>query len=568
MTRSLSPMCHPWVGDGDALVMIQDPMRAPYLALHGCAAHIDLWAGVGRIQAIGAFALSFAFPFVLVAYAMSAPVILWFRQDLRLTDNPALQRALQTGRPLLPVYIDDASAPWRPGGASRWWLHFSLAALDADLRRRGSRLLMLRGSAFELIPRLASALGAAEILWNRCYDPFSVRRDQAIKQALTGSDGGRRAVSLNAGLLHEPWEILTPAETPYKVFTPYWRAVLAVPPPPPPLSGPPERLPPSPALPQALGLNEANLDDLRLLPRKPDWATGLRQCWPPSGAIGERAAMDRLDAFLAEAAANYGRDRDRPDMNGISTLSPHLHHGEISPRQIWQMAGKAKAANPAASGGIDAFLRQIGWREFCHATLYYAPHLPERPLNPRFEAMPWRDDPSDLAAWRSGMTGYPIVDAGMRQLWQTGFMHNRVRMIVGSFLVKHLLLPWQTGQAWFWDTLVDADLANNAAGWQWIAGCGLDAAPYFRIFNPMIQAQKFDPDGQYVRRWLPELGGLPIPFLHAPWTASPLALADAGVRLGSTYPRPMIDHEQGRARALAALAVIKGDVGSVMSPAP
>lgn len=480
--------------------------------------------------------------------ADTAPIIVWFRQDLRLSDNPALTHALASGRPVLPVYVLDDVTPgvWKAGGATRWWLHHSLSALAADLAARGCPLLLRRGPGDVVIADLATEVGAVGIVWNRCYEPFAIDRDSRLKAALKGRI---KVESFKAALLNEPWEVLTGSGTAYKVFTPYWKAALAVTDPASPLPAPAslsrmDTYPPGDAL-----------SDWHLLPTKPDWAGGFRAAWK----VGEAAAMARLDLFLNSAVSGYAAGRDVPGTDGTSRLSPHLHFGEISPRQVWHAAKIRAAAGPATlSAQIDSFLREIGWREFCHSLLYHFPFLAERPLNTAFEAFPWATDDKALTAWQTGRTGYPIVDAGMRQLWATGWMHNRVRMIVGSLLVKHLLLPWQAGQSWFWDTLVDADLPNNAAGWQWIGGCGADAAPYFRVFNPMLQGEKFDPDGRYVRQWVPELRDLSDKYIHAPWTAPPMVLRGAGVTLGLTYPHPIIDHAIGRQRALDAFASIKG----------
>lgn len=480
--------------------------------------------------------------------ADTAPIIVWFRQDLRLSDNPALTQALASGRPVLPVYVLDDVTPglWNAGGATRWWLHHSLTALAADLAARGCPLLLRRGPADVVIGDLAAEVRAAGIMWNRCYEPFAIDRDSRLKAALKGR---AKVESFKAVVLNEPWEVLTGSGTAYKVFTPYWRAALAVTDPAPPL--------PAPATLTRMAAYPGgdDLSDWRLLPTNPDWADGFRTAWQ----VGEAAATARLGLFLNGAVSGYSAGRDVPGTDGTSRLSPHLHFGEISPRQVWHAAKTRAAAAPSAlSAPIDSFLREIGWREFCHSLLYHFPFLAERPLNPAFEAFPWATDDKALTAWQTGRTGYPIVDAGMRQLWATGWMHNRVRMITGSLLVKHLLLPWQAGQTWFWDTLVDADLANNAAGWQWIGGCGADAAPYFRVFNPMLQGEKFDPDGRYVRHWVPELRDLSDKYIHAPWTAPPTVLRGAGVTLGLTYPHPIIDHAIGRQRALDAFASIKG----------
>jgi deoxyribodipyrimidine photo-lyase len=478
-----------------------------------------------------------------------APVLLWFRQDLRLTDNPALAAALASGRPVIPVYVLDHETPgaWAPGGAARWWLHHGLAALAASLAERGSRLVLRRGRAEAAILRLVEETGAAAVHANRLYEPWARASDAAVAAALK-----QRGVAIhgaNAALLFEPWSVRTQAGGSFGVYTPFSRACFAAGPPPQPTRAPsripaPDRFPPS-----------DHLDDWGLLPKTPDWAGGLRETWTP----GETAAQARLDRFVAGPLADYDRLRNRPDLDATSGLSPHLHWGEISPRQVWHAA---EAAGAPRGKGTETFLKELLWREFSYHLLWHRPEMPEQPLKPAFAYFPWRNDPTAVRAWQRGRTGYPIVDAGMRQLWHTGWMHNRVRMIVASFLIKHLLLPWQEGEAWFWDTLVDADLAANSASWQWVAGCGADAAPYFRIFNPILQGAKFDPEGAYVRRWVPELARLPAALIHAPWQASPLELRDAGVVLGKSYPAPIVDHSTARARALAALDSITRDKGA------
>jgi len=479
----------------------------------------------------------------------SAPVLLWFRQDLRLTDNPALTEALASGRPVVPVFVLDEETPgaWAPGGAARWWLHHSLAALAAALAERGSRLVLRRGRAERVIPRLVEEIGAAAVHVNRLYEPWARASDAAVAAAL--KQRGVPIHGANAALLFEPWTVRTQSGGAFGVYTPFSRACFAASPPPQPTSAPalipaPDRFPPS-----------EQLDDWGLLPTTPDWAGGLRETWTP----GEASAQARLSRFIAGPLVHYDRLRNRPDLAATSGLSPHLHWGEISPRQVWHAA---EAAGAPRGKGTETFLKELLWREFSYHLLWHHPELPEQPLKPAFADFPWRNDVKALRAWQRGRTGYPIVDAGMRQLWHTGWMHNRVRMIVASFLIKDLLLPWQEGEAWFWDTLVDADLAANSASWQWVAGCGADAAPYFRIFNPILQGAKFDPDGTYVRRWVPELARLPAALIHAPWQASPIELQDAGVVLGRTYPTPIVDHAAARARALAALASITRDKGA------
>ncbi|MFC3676680.1 cryptochrome/photolyase family protein [Ferrovibrio xuzhouensis] len=480
---------------------------------------------------------------------IQAPAILWFRQDLRLADNPALVAAAATGRPVLPVYIlDTVSQDWQPGGASRWWLHYSLAALQADLRRRyGAGLLLLRGDPMLLLPELARRTGAGAVYWNRCYEPAAIRRDTTIKAMLR--QAGLTVETGNSALLHEPWTVQTRSKGWFRVFSPFWRACRAGPPPAAPQPAP-QSLTPCTDSPAGL-----RLDALGLRPQQPDWAGGLRETWQP----GEAGAAARLAEFLDAALPGYAEGRDHPDRAVTSRLSPHLHFGEIGPRQIRQAVLLRAGRNDGATGSAEKFLAELGWREFSHHLLYHVPDLPERNFRPDFDAFPWRDDAALLHCWQRGRTGYPLVDAGMRELWQTGWMHNRVRMIAASFLVKHLRQHWRHGAAWFWDTLVDADLASNAASWQWVAGSGADAAPYFRIFNPVLQGEKFDPDVRYIRRWLPELAKLPDTFIHKPWTAPPDVLRQAGVSLGRTYPEPVVDHDRARKAALAAFASLRND---------
>ena len=478
---------------------------------------------------------------------MSSPVVVWFRQDLRLADNPALAAAAEGGCPVLPVYVLDEATPgrWSPGGASRWWLHQALAALAGSLERLGAPLLLRRGPADRAIPDLVAETGATAVHWNRCYEPYAIARDRALKRHL--AERGIAATSHNAGLLFEPWTVKTGAGDPYRVFSPFWKAIRA-------RGAPPAPLPAPQRLEGVGGVPGETLEDFELLPTRPDWAGGLRENWRP----GEAGAADRLAAFLATALPGYGGRRDRPDVEGTSRLSPHLHFGEIGPRQVWHAVAAAAARDDAAAGpSADGYLRELGWREFSHHLLFHYPDLPEHNWRAEFDGFPWRGDDRALEAWRRGRTGFPIVDAGMRELWHTGWMHNRVRMIAASFLVKDLLLDWRSGEDWFWDTLVDADLANNAASWQWVAGSGADAAPYFRIFNPELQSRRFDPAGAYIRRWVPELAGLPDELVHAPAAAPAAVLARCGVSLGDTYPRPIVDHGAARRRALEAFASIR-----------
>jgi deoxyribodipyrimidine photo-lyase len=478
--------------------------------------------------------------------------LLWLRQDLRLADNPALARALAGGGAVIPVYLHapDEEGAWPPGAASSWWLSGSLKALQADLRARGSDLIVRTPSdaAAELLD-VAREVGATRVLWNRRYEPAAIDRDAAVKLRLRRD--GLEAESYNGSLLWEPWEVKTKTGSPYQVFTPFWRQCLTLSEPANPLAAPPA-IPAPPRWPRSAGIAA-----LGLAPRI-DWAQGLRDSWTP----GEAAALARLRTFLSEGLEGYPAARDRPDLPATSGMSPYLHFGEISPRQIWNEV-RQRALRGSDAGLTDKtwrdhrFLTEIGWREFGYHLLYHFPETPDRPLRPAYAKFPWKDDLQHLRAWQRGRTGYPIVDAGMRQLWHTGWMHNRVRMIVASFLVKHLLINWTHGARWFWDTLVDADLASNTQGWQWTAGCGADAAPYFRIFNPIMQGRKFDAEGVYVRRWVPELARLSNEWMHEPWAAPADELRRAGVTLGREYPGPIVNHGAAREAALAALATLK-----------
>lgn len=455
---------------------------------------------------------------------------------------------METGGAVVPVFLwsPEEEGCWAPGAASRGWLHHSLTRLDEALRARGSRLVVRRGPALEALRSLARETGAKAVFWNRRYEPATIERDRRIKEAL-GSEGFR-VESAGGALLHEPWTVRNRAGKPFQVFTPYWRECLGRPDPQAPLAAP-EHLPGPGKWPDS-----EPVASLGLLPRIP-WDQGIWKAWRP----GEAGAVERLDRFCAGAVLEYGAGRDRPDREGTSRLSPHLHFGEIGARQVWDAVRRAagRAGVPDAVWRRWQFLAEVGWREFAHHLLYHFPRTPERPLREAFERFPWRDDGAALEGWQRGRTGYPLVDAGMRELWETGWMHNRVRMVAGSFLVKNLLTSWRAGAQWFWDTLVDADLANNTLGWQWVAGCGADAAPYFRVFNPVAQGRKFDPDGVYVRRWIPELGRVPLEWVHAPWEAPPRVLRAAGVRLGVEYPEPVVGATASRLAALDALASLK-----------
>jgi deoxyribodipyrimidine photo-lyase len=459
--------------------------------------------------------------------------IVWFRRDLRLADNPALRSALQRGEQIIPLYIHSPAeeGEWREGGAARWWLHQSLRELNTDLTALGAPLQFAHGNAADILLALCSASGADAVYWNRRYEPHITQRDRVLKERLRNA--GLLAESRNGALLIEPWEIANQSSKPFQVFTPYWRQVL-------------KQIDPSAPLPAPLRLDSVapaagpgaspsgtklwpgccTLDDLDLMPRIP-WYSTMAQQWP----AGEAGAREQLELFADARLPGYRDARDLPAVSGTSRLSPYLQLGAISPRQIWRAVGAAERRRGAAptEWRTNKYLAELIWREFAHHLLFHFPHIPERPLRAEYEGFNWRDDATALRAWQRGMTGVPLVDAGMRELWATGWMHNRVRMIVASFLVKNLRLRWQLGARWFWDTLIDADLANNTQGWQWAAGCGADAAPYFRIFNPLTQAQKFDPNGDYIRRWVPEL-----------------------TRPGGQYPQPIVDLKQSREAALAA----------------
>jgi deoxyribodipyrimidine photo-lyase len=479
--------------------------------------------------------------------------VVWLRRDLRLSDNPALSAAAARGGPVVVAWVHAPGEEGEsaPGGAARVFLHGALRSLSDALSARSGRLVLRRGPTIKALIDLARESGADAIFANRVWDPPILARDERAVAALRAN--GLEARLFGDGVLFPPDAVRTAGGGPFRVFTPFWRRVASMPDPGDPLPAP-RRFPSPPS-----SIPSWPLSELRLLPTV-RWDEGIRAAWDP----GEEGARDRLSRFLGDAMASYPVDRDRPDLDGTSRLSPHLHFGCIGARQAWR-AVRARAAADSAPGtaqGADAFLRQLAWREFAHHLLSHFPETAHAPLRAEFAAFPFREDPDSLVAWQKGLTGYPLVDAGMRQLWATGWMHNRVRMVVASFLVKHLLLPWQKGAAWFLDTLVDADLANNTFGWQWTAGCGADAAPWFRIFNPVLQGVKFDPRGDYVRKWVPELDRLPARWIHRPWEAPAKVLSEAGVTPGKSYPRPVVDHAAARTRALAALSAVRGRPGS------
>ena len=476
------------------------------------------------------------------------PCIVWFRDDLRLSDHPAVHAAAKTGAPVICLYVlDEQSRSLQPpegrplGGAARWWLAQSLRALQTSLTELGAGLVLRKGPAAKVIVDLAREIDAKIVFWNDIAQAPQLAVAEQVTKAL--AEIGVRAENFPGDLLVEPRAIRNKENRGLRVFTPFWRRVQS-------LGDPPKPLPAPKKLNGASDIASDRLESWKLEPSKPDWASGLRDSWTP----GEASARALLKSFLRGGVSGYAGDRDRPDRDGTSRLSPHLRFGELSPRQVWHAAHFVAAEHPRLSGDIEKLLSELGWREFCRHLLFDVPDLAMRNLQPSFDAFPWKYDEKALRAWQRGVTGYPIVDAGMRELWHTGVMHNRVRMVVASFLVKHLLIDWRHGEQWFWDTLVDADAASNPANWQWVAGSGADAAPYFRVFNPILQGEKFDPDGLYVRRWVPELKDLPDKLIHQPWTATPLERASAGVTLGKNYPEPIVDHKVGRERALAAYA--------------
>lgn len=464
--------------------------------------------------------------------------IIWFRQDLRLNDNPAFFEASANYQNVIPLYILDGKNS-ALGEAQAWWLHHSLSALKASLKKQwGLNLVLRKGNPLDIIIELVNKHAINSVYWNRCYEPLSIERDKTIKATL--QEQGINAVSFNANLLNEPWTIRNKQGDFFKVFTPYWKNCqqhLMV--------GPASVLTHRPA-PVEIATDE--IDEWALLPRL-NWAAQFSEHWEP----GELGAQHRLDEFISHHLHGYKVNRDIPNKQATSRLSAHLHYGEISPLAIVRAINAAKLDPACDLASAEHFLSELGWREFSYYLLYHMPSLPHKNFKSAFDAFPWHNDEALLKCWQKGMTGYPIIDAGMRELWQTGYMHNRVRMIVASFLTKGLFIDWRLGADWFLDTLVDADLANNSASWQWVAGCGADAAPYFRIFNPVLQSQKFDPTGAYIRRFVPELAGVDNKAIHVPWEF----VNAASVYSKTNYPKPIVNHSEARAKALAYYNQIK-----------
>lgn len=471
---------------------------------------------------------------------MAKVTIVWMRQDLRIEDHPALDAAAQRGS-VIPLYIwsPQEEGHWPLGGASKWWLHHSLKSLENDLRSLGLPLIIRKGKSLDCLRDVIKETNADAVFWSRRYEPYAIKRDIQVKSKL--SEEGLLAKSFPGNVLYEPWSIQNKQGKPFQVFTFFWKNCLAKEQPLAPLSAP------IGVKGKIVEVDSLHIEDLKLLPTT-SWDEGIAHTWKP----GSVYAKEFLSYFLEGGAHDYNERRDRPDLPGVSRLSPYLHFGEISVRMVWDEIVKKLGFQEA-----EPYLRQLGWRDFAYHLLYHFPKIPEEPLRQEFAYFPWKENKKLLKVWQKGMTGYPFVDAGMRQLWMTGWMHNRARMVVGSFLVKDLLLPWQTGAQWFWDTLVDADLANNTLGWQWVAGSGADAAPFFRIFNPITQGEKFDPEGSYVRKWVPEIANLPDKWIHKPWEAPLDILEKAGVKLGQTYPYPIVNHDEARLAALEAFEEIK-----------
>ncbi len=481
-------------------------------------------------------------------------IIFWLRQDLRLLDNTALQYARQKSSDVHFLYIfeetheDDLSTK---GAASQWFLSRALRSFQKNIEDLGGTLLIEKGDPLSILDSVAKKTRSQTICWNRRYDPYNVRKDQKIKQTL--QEKGIEVKSFKGSVLFEPWEILNQKGEPFKVFTPFWRHCLAK------NFAYTPYLSPSSLKKSSIALHHAHKKDAVDFSYDPFWSKNFSKVWEDTPFnVSEQGAHERLDFFLQNHVKDYQKTRDFPALESTSKLSPYLHLGMISPDFIMHRCYQLLSIDSAYAEGIHCFLSEIGWREFSSYLLYHYPDLPTSPLRKEFLSMPWEDNPSFFDAWKKGQTGYPIVDAGMRQLWQEGWMHNRVRMIVASFLIKDLFMDWRKGERWFFDTLVDADLASNSASWQWVAGCGADAAPYFRVFNPTLQGEKFDPEGHYIKRYVPELSLMPVRFIHDPSKAPHSILQKASVVLGKKYPYPIVDHKMCRQKALEMFKNLRG----------
>lgn len=475
-----------------------------------------------------------------IGTACVSTAIIWFRQDLRTEDNPALYAACKHHQTVIPLYIYDEDAQHRLGSAQTWWLHHSLQSLQDSLQTHQWNLCLRRGKALDIMSELLHTHSIEAVYWNRCYEPASIQRDEIIKSHLKSL--GITCISFNGSLLNEPWTVKNKANQYFKVFTPFWKQALQ--------QLVPVTVPPITQWPQGKSIASDTLDNWHLLPSKPNWAKQFADYWQP----GEASANKVLNTFITNQLSTYKADRNVPILNATSHLSPHLHFGEISPWAIVRAVQDALMHTKPNQASAEHFLSELGWREFSYYLLYHFPTLPSVNFRAEFDAFPWQDNFDALKRWQTGQTGYPIVDAGMRELWHTGYMHNRVRMIVASFLIKDLLIDWRLGAAWFFDTLLDADLANNSASWQWVAGSGADAAPYFRIFNPVLQGEKFDPEGLYTRHWVPEIKPLSSQWIHQPWSAP--AHEQALLR-ANHYPERIVDHNLARNQALAAYQAIR-----------
>ena len=466
--------------------------------------------------------------------------IVWFRKDLRILDNPCLDFALRAGKEIIPVFIWDKNegGQWSPGATSRWWLRNTLDSLRSSFEELGGKLIFRTGKAEKILPMVVSETNPDSVYFSRVYDPAGLVTQNSVEKALEKK--GIAVYSFNASLLNEPWEIKNGTGRPFQVFTPYWKVSRGG------IHREPASYKPSDISFANEPIQSQRLEELDLLPNHP-WPEKLSEHWNVSEAAGHELIAQTAEVLTR----SYSSHRNIPSVEGTSRLSPYLAWGLVSPRQICQAVLQAQRKDNAK--GVEDYLAEIGWREFSYHLLYHFPSIPDRPLRPKYANFPWRKDRGALQKWKYGRTGYPLVDAGMHQLYETGWMHNRVRMVVASFLVKHLLLSWSEGAKWFWDTLVDADLASNTQGWQWAAGCGADAAPYFRIFNPILQGEKFDRDGRYVKYWIPSLSNMPSKWIFRPWKADPLLLRKHDIKLGIHYPMPCVDHSRARTRALAAL---------------